>query len=75
MKKIFIMLGSLDRRAIFIIVGLSVLIPLIKPAWVSLPIAIKSNSQKVFDEIEALEENSKVLMSFDYGYSNAWKRI
>ena len=63
------MLGSLDRRAIFIIVGLSVLIPLIKPAWVSLPIAIKSNSQKVFDEIEALEENSKVLMSFDYGPS------
>tara|TARA_Y100000590_G_C15715383_1_gene1011713 strand:+ start:2028 stop:2903 length:876 start_codon:yes stop_codon:yes gene_type:complete len=69
LKKIFIMLGSLDRRAIFIIVGLSVLIPLIKPAWVSLPIAIKSNSQKVYDEIEALEENSKVLMSFDYGPS------
>ncbi|MEE2859028.1 MAG: hypothetical protein VX820_04855 [Candidatus Neomarinimicrobiota bacterium] len=69
LKKIFILLGSLDRRTIFFIVGFSVLIPLIKPSWVSLPIEIKSNSQRVFDEIESLEENSKVILSFDYGPS------
>ena len=68
-KKIFISLGSLDRRAIFVIIGLSVLIPLLKPNWVSLPIQKKANSQKVFNELNALQENSKVLLSFDYGPS------
>ena len=37
-KRIFILLGSLDRRIIFLIVGLSVLIPLLYPEWVTLPI-------------------------------------
>ena len=69
LRKLFILLGSLDRRAIFFIVGLSVLIPLLKPSWVSLPIAIKPNSQKVFNEINALKENSRVILSFDYGPS------
>ena len=68
-KNILIKLGSLDRRAIFLILGLSVLIPLLKPDWVSLPIKPDRNTQKVFDEINKLTANSKVLLSFEYGPS------
>ena len=68
-KKIFIVLGSLDRRIIFIIVGLSVLIPLLKPEWVDLPIRPTPESQIVFDEINKLNEGDKVLLSFEYGPS------
>ncbi len=68
-KKIFIKLGELDRRYIFIIVSLSVLIPLIKPNWVKIPIKTTKNSKKVFDEIDRLKENDKVLVSFAYGAS------
>jgi hypothetical protein len=68
-KKIFILLGSLDRRIIFIIVGLSVLIPLLKPEWVDLPIRPTPESQIVFDEINKLNEGDKVLLSFEYGPS------
>ena len=69
MKRIFILLGSLDRRIIFIIVGLSVLIPLLKPEWVDLPIRPRPESQIVFNEINKLNEGDKVLLSFEYGPS------
>ena len=68
-KNIFIKLGSLDRRSIFVIIGLSVLIPLLKPDWVSLPIHPDRHTQKVFDEINNLNLGSKVLLSFEYGPS------
>ena len=68
-KKILIILGSLDRRIIFIIVGLSVLIPLLKPEWVSIPIRPRPESKTVFDEINNLNAGDKVLLSFDYGPS------
>ena len=68
-KKIFISLGSLDRRIIFLIVGLSVLIPLLKPEWVDLPIRPTPESQIVFDEINKLNAGDKVLLSFEYGPS------
>ena len=53
-KKIFIILGSLDRRIIFLIVGLSVLLPLLKPEWVSIPIRPRPESQTVYDEISSI---------------------
>ena len=68
-KKIFILLGSLDRRIIFIIVGLSVLIPLLKPEWIDLPIRPTPESQIVFDEINKLNAGDKILLSFEYGPS------
>ena len=68
-KKIFILLGSLDRRIIFLIVGLSVLIPLLKPDWVNLPIRPRPESQTVFSEINKLNEGDKILLSFEYGPS------
>ena len=68
-KKIFILLGSLDRRIIFLIVGLSVLIPLLKPEWVNFPIRPTPESQIVFDEINKLNAGDKILLSFEYGPS------
>ena len=68
-KRIFIILGSLDRRIIFLIVGLSVLIPLLKPDWFSLPIRISPESKIVFNEINSLNEGDKVLLSFEYSPS------
>ena len=68
-KKIFILLGSLDRRIIFLIVGLSVLIPLLKPEWVDLPIRPTPESQIVFDEINKLNAGDKMLLSFEYSPS------
>ena len=68
-KSILIKLGTLDRRIIFLLVGLSVLIPLLKPEWVQLPVRPKIHSQIVFDEIEKLKANDKVLLSFEYGPS------
>ena len=68
-KRIFILLGSLDRRIIFLIVGLSVLIPLLYPEWVTLPIRPTPESQMMFDEINKLNEGDKLLLSFEYGPS------
>ena len=68
-KRIFILLGSLDRRIIFFIVGLSVLIPLLKPEWVTLPIRITPESQVMFNAINKLNEGDKLLLSFEYGPS------
>jgi len=69
LKKIFIALGSMDRRFIFLLVGLSVLLPKLYPELFTLPIKPSSHSQRVFDEIDALKENDKVLLSFEYGPS------
>lgn len=69
MKNIFIKLGSLDRRIIFFVIGLSVLIPLIKPEWVALPVRPKIHSQIVFDELDKLKAGNKLLLSFEYGPS------
>lgn len=68
-KNIFVNLGKLDRRLIFILVGLSVLIPLIKPDWVNIPIKTTINTQIVFNELNKLNEGDKVLVSFEYGAS------
>lgn len=69
LKKIFIKLGQLDRRLIFVLIGLSVLIPLIKPGWINIPIKTTSNSEIVFSELNSLNKGDKVLVSFEYGAS------
>ena len=69
LKKIFIKLGQLDRRLIFVLIGLSVLIPLIKPDWINIPIKTTANSEIVFKELNNLKKGDKVLVSFEYGAS------
>ncbi len=50
-------------------IGLSVLIPLLKPDLVKMPIKTTENTRIVFDEISRLNENDRVLVSFEYGAS------
>lgn len=57
-------LDKLDRRWIFLIVGLLVLIPLIWP--MTLPITVSPRVQGFVDAIDALPDGSKVLVSCDY---------
>ena len=68
-KTIFIKLGLLDRRIIFFVIGLSVLIPLLKPEWVPLPVRPNKHSQIVFNELDKLQAGSNLLLSFEYGPS------
>lgn len=68
-ENIFIKLGQLDRRFIFFLIGLSVLIPLLNPGLINIPIKTTSNSEIVFKELDNLNEGDKVLVSFEYGAS------
>ena len=59
MDKIFdfiLRVGTIDRRWIFLIIGLAVLLPLFFP--LGLPIRATNATRKVYDAVEALEENS-----------------
>ena len=66
---VLLSLGKVDRKIIFAIIGIVVLIPLLKPEWVDIPIQISPDSRKVFTELSSLEPDSKVLLSFEYGPS------
>ena len=68
-KNIFIKLGQLDRRLIYLLVSLAVLIPLLNPNLLQLPTKTTKNTQIVFDSLNDLKENDKVLLSFEYGAS------
>jgi len=57
-------LDKLDRRWIFLLVAIAVLIPLIFP--LRIPLQTSASTQAYYDRIEALPEGSLVLMSCDY---------
>jgi hypothetical protein len=67
LKNIFINIGTINRRWIFIIVGLSVLLPILYP--INIPIQATSHSQQVYNALNNLEPNSNILLSFEYGPS------
>jgi hypothetical protein len=54
----------LDRRIIFLLIGLATLLPLLYPA--GLPIRVSPEVRKIYDHIESLSEGSIVLLSFDF---------
>lgn len=60
-------LGNLDRRVIFLLIALAVIIPLIVHYTSSIPPSLIV--QTLFDKVESLPEGSKILLSFDYGPS------
>jgi hypothetical protein len=60
-------LDSLDRRIIFLIIGLVVLIPLLLP--LGLPIETTELTEDAFNAVDDLPVNAKVLLSFEYGPS------
>ena len=69
MKNFIIKFGNLDRRIIFLLIGLSVLIPLLNPNLIDLPLGQDKNTKVVYDSISSLNEGDKVLVSFAYGAS------
>jgi hypothetical protein len=66
-------LERLDRRWVFLMMGLAVLVPIL---WIGLtgrtfPETPTPAAQAVFDQIERLPEGSQVLFSFDYDPASA----
>ncbi len=60
-------LGDLDRRWVFIIIGLSVFIPLLVP--LGLEVVTTPTTVDVFNAIDSLPAGTRVLISFEYGPS------
>ena len=67
LENIIVKFGSVDRRVIFVLIGLAVLVPLLSP--VDLAIRPTPSSQRVYDAVDSIPDNSNVLISFDYGPS------
>jgi len=55
---------KIDRRIIFLVIGLCTLVPLLYP--VGLPIRISQEVRGVYDHIESLPEGSVFLLSMDF---------
>ena len=66
-QDIFLKIGSIDRRWIFLIIAAVVIVPLIFP--VGLPIRPTDTTKNVYDSIEKLPAGSKVLLSVEYSPS------
>jgi hypothetical protein len=61
---IFDRLANLDRRIIFLLVALAVIIPMLIP--LGLPVDISKPVKDVYDRVESLPEGSIVVVSADY---------
>lgn len=66
-EDIFLKIGSVDRRWIFIVIAVVVIIPLLVP--IGLPIRATDTSKSVYDAIEALPQGSNILLSIEYSPS------
>lgn len=62
--KLFERLQTLDRRVIFILVALAVIIPMIVP--LGLPVDVTKPAKDIFDHVERLPEGAVVVVSCDY---------
>lgn len=60
-------LGGFDRRWIFLIITLAVLVPLLAP--VQLPIRATPTTRDAFEAVDAIPSGAKVVVSFEYGPS------
>ncbi len=60
-------LGALDRRWIFLIIGLAVFLPLVFP--LNLPVRPTPTTADAFKAVDAIPSGSRVLVSFEYGPS------
>lgn len=67
MNNILERLGDLDRRVIFLIIGVVVLLPLLFP--LGLPVRPTRTTELVYQAIENIPDGEKVLVSFEYGPS------
>jgi hypothetical protein len=63
-SQLFFKLQSVDRRWIFLLVGLAAFLPLIFP--LGLPLGVTPSSQNLFNAVDSLKEGSVVMLTFDY---------
>ncbi|MGB8657014.1 MAG: hypothetical protein WCE90_04410 [Candidatus Zixiibacteriota bacterium] len=61
---IFSKLQSIDRRYIFLFIGIAAFLPLIFP--LGLPLGVTPSSQNLFRAVDSLKPGSVVLLTFDY---------
>ena len=66
-EDLILKIGKVDRRWIFLVLAIAVFIPIIKP--IGMPIRATETTKVVFNTIENLPENSKVLVSIEYSPS------
>jgi len=57
-------LETIDRRWVYLMVGLAVVFPFVFP--VTLPISVTPEAQSLYDYVEALPDSSTVFLVFDY---------
>lgn len=67
MRDLILKLSTIDRRIIYLLIAISVIIPLIFP--LKLPEKMSPPAKRIFDYIESLPQGSVVLISIDYGPS------
>jgi hypothetical protein len=60
----FARLQNIDRRYIFLLIGLAAFLPLIFP--LGLPLGVTPSSQNLFNAVDSLQAGSVVLLTFDY---------
>lgn len=65
----FMKLKNLDRRVIYILIFLGVIFPLLRP--LGFPIVVTAESKLLYDKIEAIDEGSYVVFSFDFDPASA----
>jgi hypothetical protein len=61
-------LSRLDRRIIFLLMGLAIAIPMLFN--VTLPVNVEKDTLAVYDKIEMIEEDEYVMVSFDFEASS-----
>jgi len=64
MHRFFLRLLRLDRRIIFLLIGLATLLPLLYP--LGFPIHVSPEVKKIYDHVESLPAGTLVLLSFDF---------
>ncbi|MEE8576010.1 MAG: hypothetical protein V3T31_02035 [candidate division Zixibacteria bacterium] len=57
-------LSSMDRRWVYTLVWIAVIIPFIIPS--EFPVGITPEAQQLYDAVEALPDSSTVMLTFDY---------
>jgi hypothetical protein len=62
--RLYDLLMDIDRRIIFLVIGLSVALPILFP--LNLPVVVTREARAFYDEIEKLSAGDVIIMSFDY---------
>ena len=63
-SEIFSKLERIDRRYIFLFIGMAAFLPLVFP--LGLPLGVTPSSENLFNAVDSLKEGSVVMLTFDY---------